>query len=224
MKHNKRRDRSQRLCCVCCIVALAFTAGCLATRDIERTRLYALHPEIHVTAVEAVDVTLGVRPLFAARPYALPMTFLNGERQLGHRVRDEWAEPPANTVTRALTDALVAANRFKDVGNAADMARPDLLLTGELRMFHENRAQTPATAELEVRIELRPSRDPGGLWAETLYETEPIQGDDAAAFAAAMNKALARLVQQAAEAIAAVELPELDAAITSEDRGARRRL
>ncbi len=194
---------------VCCMVMVMLTTGCLTAPDIERTRLYTLHTDLQMDEAEPLDLTLGVRPLFAARPYALPMAFLNDAGQLGYRVRDEWAEPPANSVTRAVTDALAATNRYKDVGNAADMARPDLLLTGELRMFHENRTESPPMAELEVRLELRPAREPGALWAATLRETEPLDGDGAADFATAMNAALARLAQRAADAIATVEPPEL---------------
>ncbi len=207
MKYDRNLRAMRRCCWLCGIAALALTTGCLTAPEIERTRLYALHPEISVQTFDPVDLTLGVRPLLAARPYALPMAFLNEEGQLGYRPRDDWAEPPANTVTRAIMDALIATNRFEDVGNAADMARPDLLLTGELRMFHENRAHTPATAEIEVRLELRPAREPGALWAQTLRHTEALQGDSAPALVQAMNTALAHLAQQAAQAIAAVPPP-----------------
>lgn len=190
-----------------CIAALMLTTGCLNAPEIERTRLYTFNPEINVEPAAPLDLTLGVRPVLSARQYSLPMAYLDANQQLMFRVRDEWAEPPGNSVTRALTDALIATNRFKDVGNSADMARPDLQLTGELRMFHENRTETPPVAELEVRIELRPAREPGTLWAQTLRETVPLASDDAAAFAAAMNEAIANLAIRAAEAIAKAEPP-----------------
>ena len=160
------------------------------------------------TCTTTLDLSLGVRPLFSARPYGLPMAYLDANQQLGFRIRDEWAEPPASSVTRALTDALTATNRFIDVGNASDMARPDLMLTGELRKFHENRTVSPSTADLEVRIELRFSRSPGAVWAETLEESIPLASDDASGFAAAMNDAIGRLVVRAANAIASVEPPQ----------------
>ncbi|HDP33768.1 MAG TPA: hypothetical protein ENN29_01520 [Candidatus Hydrogenedentes bacterium] len=205
--------------CFCCIVLLLLTAGCLTAPDIEKTRLYMLQPDINVPTAAPLELTLGVRPLFAARPYGLPMTFLDANQQLGYRTKEEWAEPPADTVTRALTDALAATKRFKDVGNASDMARPELLLTGELRKFYENRAVEPRRAEVEVRLELRFSRAPGAYWAQTLSETVAIQADDAPAFAAAMNEAVACLVVRAADAIAAVDPPDMnDGALTGQKR------
>ena len=193
---------------VCLLVVISLSAGCLTVRDVERTRHYALRPDIAITEVETLELTLGIRPLFAARPYGLPMARLDGARQLSYRDRDQWAEPPANTVTRALSDAVAAIGRFRDVGNAADMARPDLLLTGELRMFHENSVVTPPSAEIEVRLELRPAREQGALWSETLRETAPMESDSPEAFAAAMNQALSRLIVRAAKSMAAVTPPD----------------
>ncbi len=206
------------------ILLLLLTAGCLTAPDIERTRLYTLDPEVQVAAAEPLELTLGVRPLFSARPYGTPMAYLSADQQLAFREQDEWAELPASSVTRALTDALAATKRFMDVGNAADMTRPEMLLTGELRKFHENRTVTPPVAELEVRIELRMSRYPGAVWADTLREDVPIASEDANAFAAAMNEAVGRLTIRAAEAIAAVEPPESVVTDSHADGAPRRSL
>lgn len=209
MGHSKSfLMRRNRLLYAWALLALCLSAGCLTSREIERTRHYTLYPEIHVDTAPALDLTLGIRPLFAARAYGVLMAVLDGDHQMGFRDRDQWAEPPANTVTRAVSDAIAATGRFKDVGNAADMTRPDLLLTGELRMFHENRSVSPPMAELEVRLELRPARQPGVLWAETMREAVPMEGHTPAAFAAAMNLALTSLARHAAAEIAAIEPPE----------------
>ena len=190
------------------LLGLLVTTGCLTAPEIERTRQYILNPQIELESVAPINLTLGIRPLFSARPYGLPMAYLDNDQQLVFRSRDEWAEPPADSITRALTDALVATKRFKDVGNASDMARPDLLLTGELRKFHENRNVTPPVAELEVRIELRLSRDPGIVWAGTLEAKIHMDSEEAGAFAAAMNEAVGKIAVRAAEAIAAAEPPQ----------------
>ena len=196
---------------IAAVIALLITAGCLTAPDIERTRLYTLNPPIAVANATPVALSLGIRPLFSARPYGLPMAYLDHEQQLMFRNHDEWAEMPASSVTRALLDALLATNRFMDVGTASDMVRPDLLLTGELRKFHENRNETPPVAELEVRIELRLSRNPGIVWADTLKEAVPLEAEEAGAFAAAMNEAVGNLVVRAAEAIADAPLSQVDA-------------
>ena len=82
------------------------------------------------------------------------------------------------------------------------MARPDLILTGELRKYHENRTKTPPTAEIELRLELRNPREATALWAQTLHAEETLQGEGREALPVAMNQALASLAKAAAEAIA----------------------
>ena len=190
-------------------VLLTFTAGCLHTPEVERTRYYSVSPSVGAVQAERTDWTLGIRPMFASRAYGLQMAFLDDSYQIGYRSRDEWAEPPAHVVTRAVADALAATGRFADVGNAADMTRPDLLLTGELRLFHENRTLEPASSEVEVRVELRFSMAPGSLWAETIREFEPMRGNTAAAFAEATNIAVNRLAGRVATSIANIDLPDL---------------
>lgn len=198
-------------CCavwLTCALVLLASAGCLHRTEVERTRYYAIAPDVQVEPVQPIDVTLGIRPLFATRAYSTSMAFLDNNYQLGYRVRDEWAEPPANAVSRAISDGLSALGRFSDVGNAADMTRPDLIMTGELRVYHENRTVEPPFAELEVRIELRHSMSPGSLWADTLRETEPMSENTAHAFAEAMNAAVSRMAVRVAAAMGAVELPD----------------
>jgi ABC-type uncharacterized transport system auxiliary subunit len=184
-------------------------SGCLSAPDIEKTRFYAITPGVDVAAVAETDWTLGIRPLFASRSYGTAMAYLGENHQISYLLKDEWAEQPANTITRAISDALSSTKRFADVGNAADMVRPDLLLTGELRVYQENRTLTPPVAEVEVRLELRQSTIPGSLWAETVRETEVMASDSPQDFAEAMNRTVGRLAEKTAESLAAVELPVL---------------
>lgn len=187
---------------------LLLLAGCLSAPDVERIHFYTVTPHIRVEKAPATEYTLGVRPLLSSRTYGPSMAYLDNENQLGYQQRHEWAETPSIVVTRAITDALAAAGRFADVGNAGDMVRPDLLLTGDLRVYQENRTEKPACAELEVRLELRQSLAPGALYAQTIKEKEPLREDTPQAFATAMNVALGRFAARVASDITALELPE----------------
>lgn len=202
-----------------CAILILFS-GCLNAPEIERIRFYTVTPDISVERMQGTEWTLGLRPLFASRTYGASMAYLGDNHEVGYLPRDEWAEPPANVVTRAVTDALAATGRFADVGNAADMARPGLLLTGELRVYHENRTKEPHTAEVEVRLELRQAVEPGSLWAETIRETEPMAENTPQDFAKAMNAAVGRLAVQVASSIANVPLPGKASAASGSD-GAR---
>lgn len=191
-----------------CLIVLLPLCGCLTTSKITPTRYYTADPIMNITAVAPSAQTLGVRPLTVARPFKTPMAYRDATQQIAFRPNDEWAENPGNMVTRTLIDAMAALGRFKDAGNAADMARPDLMLTGEVRKFQENRQASPATAEIEIRLELRAARANGVLWAATLSAQAPMESDSADAFAAAMSRALGRIAELAAEGIAKTPLPE----------------
>jgi len=182
-------------------------SACLTPREVQPVRLFTLDPQITVPPAARTELTLGVRPLSVARPYEREMVFQGADQVLEYRRGQNWAEKPGTVLTRAISDALIASGRFSDVGNAADMARPDLMLTGELRKFHENRSVSPPVAELELRLELRGARDVRNFWDGTLRAEVPMEETGAAAFAAAMEAAVADVARQAAEAISGAVKP-----------------
>jgi ABC-type uncharacterized transport system auxiliary subunit len=186
----------------------ALLAGCLGPRTLTPVAHYVLAPAPEVAPAAPGSHTLGLRPLATARPYTLAMAHLDAHGRLAYRENEEWTEAPSAVVTRALLDALAAGGRFADVGDAADMARPDFLLTGEIRAFHEDRGAAPPEAVLSMRLELRPARDSGVVWAETLDARVPLAGGQAADLAGAMSAAVADAVGRAVAAINAADLPE----------------
>jgi len=177
-------------------------AGCLTPRTYEPTVRYRLDPAPEVAAVEPGNATLGVRPLQPGRSYTAKICFLEPGHELGRYERAEWAELPRDVITQALTDALVATGRFRDVGLASDLARPDYILTGYLRRFEEDRTRDPWEAVCEVRLEMRKAMAPGEVWAATLTKRRPLAERTLPALASAMNEAIAELVEEAATAIA----------------------
>lgn len=188
-------------------LALALTAaalaGCLGPANVVPMRLYTLDPGIQVEENARTGLTLGLRPLRAAQPYSRKMAYLAEDNRIAYRAMDEWAEGPSEVVTRALIEALSGTRAFADVGDAGFMARPDLMLTGEIRKYHEDRTEAPPRAHLEVRIEMREARGAAALLAETLRIREPMDGETAADFAAAMERAVAKLAAAAAQRMAA---------------------
>ena len=176
--------------------------GCATPRYTPPTK-YVLEPEVKVAEAQTLDKTLGIRSLLAARPYKQKVVYREKGFVLGDYSAVEWAELPADVLTRVLTDAIVATRRFRDVGDAADLVVPDFILTGELRKFDVVRTTDPWTAECEVRLELRETQQPQAVWAATLTESEPLERNEPSALPAAMSRAVERIVKRAAEAIAA---------------------
>ncbi|MBI1318183.1 MAG: hypothetical protein GC168_04420 [Candidatus Hydrogenedens sp.] len=143
-----------------------------------------------------VPLTLGIRPLYSARPYHVDMVYLDEGGKLSDYTGAQWAELPETVVTRALTDAFNATKRFKDVGNAADMARPDIILTGEVREFVEDRTVVPAEAVVEIYAASRYARDTALVWSGVSTARVPLDGSGAEALRKAMQEAVAQAVQE----------------------------
>ncbi len=190
------------------LVAALFLGGCLTPGVVEPPLQYYMDPATPPAETEAVAVTLGVRPFMATRPYqSLPMAYLTPDGVLAYYGKDQWAEMPAALLTRSMTDALARSGRFVDVGDASTLSRPDWQLTGELRKYHERRTAEGHSAVVELRLEMREARERNLLWAATLREETPIDGDGGQALAGAMKASIERLLLQATDAITAVEVP-----------------
>ncbi len=178
-------------------------AGC-ATRTYEPPVQYLLTPEWSVSEVAPTGETVAVRPLDPARPYRQQIVYRDG-RQLGQYVMAEWAELPGDAVTRALSDAIRATGRFSDVGDAVDMRRPTYVLTGSVRRFDLRKDTDPWAAVCEIRVEVRRSLSQEALYAETLKSEVPLESNDISVLPAAMSDAVAEVVTEAANGIAASE-------------------
>lgn len=187
--------------------ALAILPGCLGAGEVALKRQFLVAPEIGALTAAPTPHTLGVRPLSAARPYALNMLYTAEDGALLPYDGVFWAEPPAESFTRALRDAIAKAGRFADVGDAAEMSRPRYLVNGELRAFHEDRSVSPPVARIEARLEMREARADGQVWSGTLTATATLAGEGPSALAKAINIAAGDLATQAAAAIASVPLP-----------------
>ncbi len=179
---------------------LVLIAGCFGGRY-EPIGHFALEPTLTITPGTPGDDSIGVQPLDYARMYKLRMVFRGQGHELGYRANAQWAELPRDTVTRTLIDALRASKLFADAGPAFEIARPILLLTGEVRIFDEDRETEPWQARCEVRLDLRKREDDSLVWSETFRAAEPMAGTSPEDFAAAMSTAIAALAQHVVERV-----------------------
>ena len=185
------------------ILVLALLLTACATPRYTPPAKFRLDVAPTIAQAQPGERTLGVRVLSAALPYKQKIVYRKSAYELATYENAEWAELPRDMVSRALTDALTATGRFKDVGDAADMALPELTLTGELRIFDEVRTTEPWTAVCEMRLEVRASEKPVAIWAATLRSSQPLEKNEVSALPAAMSRAVAEIASKAAEQIAA---------------------
>ena len=135
------------------LLAAVVCVGCLTPRSVTPTTRFALDPQATVAAVTPSALTLGIRPIEAGRPYDQHIIYRTQDHELGQYEKAEWAEFPRDVVTRTLGDALIATKRFRDVGNAADLRAPDLVLTGQLR--YGTRSGAKCVGSSRQRLALR---------------------------------------------------------------------
>ena len=186
------------------LAAALVMAGC-ATPTFEPVVSYVLEPTPQVNPAQPTELTLGLRPIQAAKPYKQPIVYRDGQ-ELGTYPDIQWSELPDTINTRALTEALVATGRFRDVGNAADMHTPDLILVGQLRKLDDLRGPDGRTAECELRVEVRWALGTDVVLADTFSARVPLERNEIDALPEAMRRALQEVVSQAATQIAAQEL------------------
>jgi ABC-type uncharacterized transport system auxiliary subunit len=183
------------------LASVLLAAGCFSGGYVPIDH-YAIDVYVDVPPATTSDATLAMRPLHSARPFKLEMVYRDAGLLLRSYEGSKWAEMPGETVTRAVMDAIVQAGRFEDVGDASDVGVPDLILTGTLRRFDEDRTVEPYEAVCEVDLQLREARTGGRVWGDVLVEREPLDGEGESAYAAAMSAAVSRVAARAAEAIA----------------------
>ncbi len=189
------------------IMLVLAAAGCVRPRY-EPVHHYLVDLACRVPKTESCGLTVGVYPIEAAQPYKLPMVYRDGGLELHYYPHAQWAELPRDAVTEGLIDALNATGRFGDVAYAHAVQFPDLVLTGRIRRFEEDRTEEPPAAVCEIRVELRRSKQRELVWAATLNSRQPLETDTASGLAKAMSRAVSAVVEQAAKQIASVEFSE----------------
>ena len=200
---------------------LAAVLPSCATRSYVATTRYVIEPVVDVAPSPATNLRLGIRAIEPAEPYKQKIKYRTEGLVLGEYANAEWAENARDVVTRALQDAIHKSNVFADVGDALDMGRPDLVLTGKLRRFEEDRTQEPAVVVCVVRLDVRKPVSGERVWGATVAVEEPVEEtvvqrsaasvggkiepdskNHLSAVARAMSTALGRLASTAADKLA----------------------
>lgn len=182
------------------VVCLAL-AGCGANTYTPVTR-YALDPEIRVEPVASTGQSIGLRPLDTPPAYGQAVALLEAGQVLRLAEDAQWAEEPEGVMRRALIDALVATQAFKDAGRARDLPRPDWVLTGTLREFLVDTTTSPWRARVELRLAVRRPVESTLLWQDDVRAEVPLRRNAIAAAPEAMDAAVAEAAGRAATDVA----------------------
>lgn len=183
-------------------LVVTLLAGCLSAGPIVPTRYFTITPDVSIEAGTPGNKTIGIRPLVGARPYKLEIAYTREPNRLAYFARAEWADLPATMVTRALADAITSTNAFVDVGDAANMTRPDYILTGELRRFEADFTAEEPEAVVELIAAVRNSNAGEQVWQGHITIAVPLAVPDAAGENPNSDESLAAVAQSLSEAVA----------------------
>lgn len=194
------------------LLGLGLTAsGCLTASTISAARFYTITPSPTVAPMASSGKSLGIRPLIGAKPYKLAIAYTNADNRLAYFQNAEWADLPATMLNRSLSDGLIKLGAFSEVDDAANMNRPNLILTGELRRFEADYNRETPAAIVEMSCIVRDVESGASLWqgyvsAETPLppseETANLHSDASlASVAEAMTVSVSKVVQEACEKI-----------------------
>lgn len=176
--------------------------GCLTPQDYTPVAQFTIEPGLSgLPDAAASDATLGIRRLSAAQPLKRDIFYRDPGLRVGNLLDAQWAENPADMMTRFVFDAASASGRFQDVGLATDVSRPTFVLTGDVRRFDLDRTRDVWHAECQVHFELRTVTNSSAVWAQTLSASVPLEDNEIAALPQAMSQATAAILLEAIAAI-----------------------
>ena len=179
----------------------ALLSGCLTPNSVEPTRYYTVDAAPQSPGEAATELSLGMRALVAARPYKLEIAYRAEANRLAYFPRSEWAELPGTLVSRSLMDAIAASKIFSDAGDAATMARPDFIFTGELRRFEADYTGDTPKFVVTISGSIRATGEGKNLWMDEVEARVPLEN---ASPYGASDASLADIARAASEAVALV--------------------
>jgi len=181
------------------IVATALiTTGCLTPQNYTPVMQFTIAPDFtDLPTARSSMATLGIRRLSASQPLKRDIFYRDPDLRVGNLLDAQWAENPADMMTRHVFDAAVASGRFHDVGLATDIPLPTFVLTGDVRRFDLDRTKVPWQAVCEIHFELRTVSNGNAAWSDTLTSSIPLAQDEVPALAEAMSQAAAQVIHEA---------------------------
>lgn len=181
------------------VLALALQA-CGSAPPARPDRYYSLEPPLPAplggTPVPVVLLVnnLGARGFLGGRA----IVFRTSDQPLVVQRYDSllWAEPPTRALAAALVGAIRSAGLVEVVAVAADQARFDLMLGGEVTRFEHLPMERPPRVAGAINLVLVRAPDRAALASRQYAAEEPVVGDTPDAMAQAFNRLTGRLMAQ----------------------------
>jgi len=202
---------AQRLAMLSVLVSL----GCVGGASPPEDRFYRLAPELEAPAAPAEPVLAGVLRVEPPRGDALTderailWTRGGASSRIDRHRYHYWVEPPTDAVGDQLVDVLRRAGVARSVVAPDVRGAVDYRLTGRLERFERVLGDGGSGVHVLLRLALHDEGGGGVLWRACFEERRDAAGDSVddavAAFAAALEAILTRVVRDLREAASRLE-------------------
>lgn len=155
------------------------------------------------SAPSDAPVLMVARPRASAGFDSPDMRYLEEPTELDTFARNRWVAAPADMLEPLLVDALEGTGAFRAVVGGGSGLRAGLRLDTEVLKLQQEFFERPSRVRLGLRATLVETRTGEVLMARTFETVETAPGNDPSSGVAAANRAVARLLGELAEAVAA---------------------
>ena len=206
---DPRRLRAGLAACALATLALA---GCAVTRTSPVKETFLLDPPAPATVARAQPGTLRVDGVNVAAPFrGKGVVFRESELKYETDYYHEFIVAPAANIGEATARGLQRSGAFARVTAPGAPVDADWVLEGFVStLYGDARDTSRPAAELAITYYL--SRSDGGfgvpVWSREYAQRVPLATNTAAAYAAALNRALGQVIADLARDLAGAELPK----------------
>jgi ABC-type uncharacterized transport system auxiliary subunit len=179
-------------------------AGCGSVRE-PVTKYYKLEvPPAPTPAGPSAPVPLRVEPFRASNLVRQDrIVYRPSPVEVGFYEYHRWAEPPNDTVTKALADQLMSRHVFQSVEISDDGEKPDYVLRGSIEQLQEVDYKGAVKVQVSISAELEDPVRHEKIWSSIASSECLVKKSDVQAVVAAMGQAsqqsIARLVTDVAK-------------------------
>jgi len=190
------------------IITAMILVGCVSKNPYQHVNYYSI--EQHLSqSIQPVEDNIGcclaVMGIRAPARYGKKMLYRKPDGVIGFREYDRWVESPPELVTQALMRSFDGSGLFDHAGGMSALRWAEYSLAGDMIKFDEVREDSAVAAEFSIRLVV--NRVEGGdvIWTDILSSRQEMSGSDAAAFAAALGRAvdgvLVEVITEVADAV-----------------------
>jgi len=194
-------------------VLVGLLAGCGSVRG-PAVRYYKLDiPPVPAAAGQSVPVPLRIEPFRTASLLRQDrIVYRPSPVEVGFYEYHRWAEPPTDTVTKALADQLTGRRLFQSVGISDGAERAAYVLRGSIDRLQEVDYKGAVRAQVTISVELEDPARGEKIWASVASSECVVAKSDVQAVVAAMGHASQQSIERLVkDVVAFVQLTRLGA-------------